>query len=205
MRISAQHRSKQTGFSVAELIIVVTVIGILASIVLVLWPGYQQRTRDAERKSDLSQIAAALNAYAQQKNDYMTTGSGCGLNGNGNGWFNAGPSDSGAGTYPQSMASCLEDAKVITTGSFVDPLNCTWASGGLCGSYDGTPAQGYMKATCQKSGKTVTYLFAHLETEPRKDSEVNALCDSGTVNGFNSTTQAWGTHYGMNYYVAVGG
>lgn len=195
--------TKQKGFSVAELVVVIAVIGILASIVLFLWPGYQQRTRDAERKSDVQQIVAALSAYAQQKNNYITSGSGCGLNGNGNGWFNAGPSDTGAGTYPRSIASCLEGAKVISIGSFIDPLNCTWASGGKCGAYDNAPAQAYMKATCQKNGQSVTYLFAHLENEPRKDSEVDSLCDSGSVDGFNPTTQAWGTHYGMNYYVVV--
>lgn len=196
-------RTIKKGFTVVELLVVISVIGVLAAIVLVLWPGYQQRARDSERKSDVSQIAAALSAYALQKNNYVTTGSGCGLNGNGNGWFNAGPSDSGAGSYPKSIAGCLQDAKVMNSGTFIDPLGCTWSSGGQCGTPSGTPAQAYMKATCTKNGSTITYVLTHIEADPRKDAEVDALCDSGSVSDFTAATQKWGTLYGMNYYVTA--
>jgi hypothetical protein len=60
-----------------------------------------------------------------------------------------------------------------------------------------------MKATCTKGGVAVTYVFAHLDGQQRRDTEVDGLCDSGTVGGFNSSSQKWGTNYGMNYYVTV--
>lgn len=189
------------GFSIAELLIVIAVIGILASIALVLYPGYQQRTRDNERKSDIQQISAALSAYALQKNNFAETGSGCGLNGNGNGWLNAGPSD--LGSYPKSIATCLQEAGVLAQGEFLDPTGCVWDSGGNCGSWNGAPAKAYMKATCQKGGSSITYVMAHLETQSRSDAVIDALCDAGTVNGFSTDGQKWGTHYGMNYYVSV--
>jgi prepilin-type N-terminal cleavage/methylation domain-containing protein len=191
---------KSRGFTLIELIIVIFVIGVLASIVLVAYPGYQQRTRDNQRKSDLQQVSAAINAYALQKNDYVTTASGCGLGGNGNGWLNAGPSDTGAGSYPQAITACLQGAGVLTAGSFVDPSGCNWGSGGSCGT---NPAQAYMKATCTKNGNTITYLFAHTELDPPNAAAIDALCDSGSVNGFTTVTQKWGTAYGMNYYVVV--
>jgi prepilin-type N-terminal cleavage/methylation domain-containing protein len=192
-----KHR-RANGFTIVEIIIVIAVIGILASIVTVFYPGYQQRTRDAERKSDMQQIAAALGAYVLQKGNYVEAGSGCGLNGNGNGWFNAGPSDTGA------IATCLQEAGLLKSGEFIDPLGCTWASGsGSCGAYLGQPAQAYMKATCTKNSSSVTYVFTHVEGQARKDAEVDALCDAGSVSGFTATTQKWGTGYGMNYYIAA--
>jgi len=189
------------GFTIVEILIVITVIGVLASIVLLTFPGYQKQGNDTQRKSDLSQIAAALSAYAQQKNTTVSTGSGCGLNGNGNGWLNATTSD--ISTYPRAITACLQDAKVLGTGTFIDPSGCTWASGtAKCGSSGGV-AQAYMKATCTKSGATVTYLFAHLENAARQDATIDALCDSGSVSDFTSTSQKWGTNYAMNYYVMV--
>lgn len=193
--------AQKNGFTVIEILVVIAVIGILATIVLVSWSGYQQRTRDNERKSDMSQLAAAFGAYALQKNNYMGTASGCGLNGNGNGWVNAGPSDLAA--YPKSMATCLQEAGILSDTNLKDPLGCTHGSGGVCGTYQGTPVKAYMKATCIRNSASITYILAHLEGSPRKDAEVDALCDAGSVTDFTATSQKWGTDYGMNYYVVA--
>lgn len=194
-------RKSIVGFTVVELIAVITIIGILVSIVMVAYPGYQKRTRDSVRKSDMSQLAAAFGAYAIQKNNYMSTGSGCGLYGNGNGWLSAGTSE--LAVYPKAMTTCLQEAGVINTTTFIDPLNCKYDSGGICGTYRGTPVQAYMKVTCTKSTSPITYILSHLENEPRKDAEVDALCDAGSVSDFTSVSQKWGTDYGMNYYVVA--
>ena len=187
------------GFTVIELLIVIAVLGILASIVLVLYPGYRQRANDSTRKSDVQQIAAALSAYAIQKNSLISTGSGCGKDGNGSGWFSAGPPQ--IASYPKSIATCLKEAGLLTDGDFIDPSGCLYDGGSGCGA---NPAQAYMKATCQKGGSTVTYVLARLESQPRKDAEVDGLCDSGTMTpSFDATSQKWGTNYGMNYYVSV--
>jgi len=193
-----KRRREEKGFTIVELITVIIVIGILATIVVVAYPGYQKRNRDSERQSDVSQVASALSAYALKNNSYITTGSGCGLSGNGNGWLNVGPT----AQYPKSISTCLQEAGVLNGGTFTDPTSCTYDSGGKCGS-SGGQVFAYMKATCQKSGRTMTYVFAALEGSARKDAEVDGLCDSGTVSGFDATTQKWGTNYGMNYYVVV--
>ncbi len=187
------------GFTVVELLIVITVIGLLVAVVAVAYPSYQKRTLDQERKSDVQQIAAAFDAYVLQRNNFVETGSGCGINGNGNGWFNAITSD--IATYPHAISDCMQDAKVLAGGIIADPSGCRWGSGtATCGS---TLARAYMKVTCTKSSNKVTYVMAYLETEPQKKAEVDALCDAGTVSGFTSTTQRWGTAHGMNYYVLV--
>jgi prepilin-type N-terminal cleavage/methylation domain-containing protein len=199
MGIFGNRQQKNGGFTIVELIVVVVVIGILVSIVALVYPGYQKRTRDSERKSDVSQIAASLSAYALQKNTYITSGSGCGLSGNGNGWLNVGPT----AQYPKSISTCLQDAGVLASGIFSDPSGCVSDTGGVCGTSGGVSVPAYMKVTCQKSSKSVTYVLAYLELSPSKDAEVDGLCDSGTVDGFSSVTQKWGTNYGMNYYVLV--
>lgn len=194
-------RTKKDGFTIVELAIVIAVIGILALIVLVAYPGYQQRNRDSVRKSDVQQVAAALSAYALQKNNYIETGSGCGVSGNGNGWLSAGPSD--LASYPRSIVACLQDAKVLPTTSFVDPSGCTWDSSASCGVAGVSPVKAYMKATCLTAGVKTTYVLTYLETQPANSTAIDNLCDTGTLQGFSGTMEDWGTRYGMNYYVVV--
>lgn len=194
-------KTQKKGFTVVELIVAIVVIGILASIVLISWRGYQQRMRDNERKSDMSQLAAALGAYAVQKNNYVGTGSGCGLFGDGSGWLNLGPPD-GGGWYPKSIATCLREAGLITNeDDFIDPSGCKSDTGGVCGSWQSAPAQAYMKATCTKNGAPITYVMTHLETAPSNNAVIDALCDVGSLPWFDADGQKWGTNYGMNYYV----
>ncbi len=55
--------SRQAGFTIVELLIVIVVIGILAAIAIVAYSGIQTRGRDARRSSDISQIKSALELY----------------------------------------------------------------------------------------------------------------------------------------------
>lgn len=60
-------------FTLIELIIVVTLIGILASIALIKYGPVMENARSAEAYSVLSQIVAAEKAYYLEKNNYTTT------------------------------------------------------------------------------------------------------------------------------------
>lgn len=55
------------GFTLVELLVVIAIIGILSTIGLVTFSSSQMRGRDTQRKSDLKQIASALEIYF---NDY---------------------------------------------------------------------------------------------------------------------------------------
>jgi type II secretory pathway pseudopilin PulG len=194
-------RKRTSGFTVVELVTVVAVIVILAAIILVAYSSYLTTTRDNARKSDLQQIASALSAYALKKNNFVdstSTDGGsntCGFLGSGNGWFNAGPN----AFFLASISTCLKNAGVLSK-DIVDPTGCV-QDGGSCTNSGNTTA--YMKATCTKGGAAVTYVLAHLDGQQRRDTEVDALCDSGTVSGFTAASQKWGSVYGMNYYVTV--
>lgn len=203
MGIRETLRQRENGFTIVELLVVVVVIIILASVVLVTYPGYVRSTRDNTRKSDLQQISSALTAYAIKNNNYIdstsTDGSGnhCGYTGLGNGWFNQGPD----AYFPATIATCLKNSGVLSN-VIVDPSGCVTSSGGACSTSDGSTTA-YMKATCTLNSTPVTYVFAHLETQSRRDSTIDALCDAGSVAGFTSSSQKWGSTYGMNYYVTV--
>lgn len=206
MGIFGKQSQNRKGFTVIELVVVITVIGILASIVLIVYPNYQRQTRNNERKSDLTQLATALNTYAIQKNSYMGDDSGCGYLNGGNGWATV----TNPGWYDKSITKCLEDAGVLKAADeILDPSGCRSDSGGKCGSYGvgglptTAPTTAYMKAACTKGGKPAVYVMAYLEGEPRKDTEIDGLCDVGSMTFFTATSQKWGTSYGMNYYVKV--
>jgi general secretion pathway protein G len=51
------------GFTLVELLVVVSIIGVLATILMTNFIGVRQRARDAQRKADLRQIQSALELY----------------------------------------------------------------------------------------------------------------------------------------------
>lgn len=61
---------KSKGFTIVELLIVIVVIGILATLVLVTFTGIQQKARDSKRKTDLGAVQATLETYYSNANTY---------------------------------------------------------------------------------------------------------------------------------------
>lgn len=57
------------GFTIAELLIVITVISILATITIVSYTGFQNRAYDASVQGDLESIAGELESYRTRAND----------------------------------------------------------------------------------------------------------------------------------------
>src|SRR3989344_2904549 len=62
--------NNKKGFTLIEILIVISVIGILASIVLVNLGGFRSRGRDARRISDLRTIQNALELYYANSGNY---------------------------------------------------------------------------------------------------------------------------------------
>ena len=56
-------RRQATGFTVIELAVIIVVIGILATIILVVYNRAQTDARDSKRANDARVIDAALNKY----------------------------------------------------------------------------------------------------------------------------------------------
>lgn len=169
-------KESSKGFTIVELLIVIVVIAILATISIVAYTGIQQRARDTQRKNDLAQIAKALQIYYVDSGNHLSTGSGCGASGNGGGVINS--SYSG---YTR-VIDCLIESKALS-GELKDPLHpVSCSSGSIC--------RWYMKSSTCGSG---TYLYASLESESAgQDGPTNGTCNA-----------AWDTDYGMNYVVKV--
>lgn len=62
----------EKGFTLVELMIVITVIAILATIGVVSFTRVQAQTRDTKRKADLRALSTALQAHFTEKNAYPT-------------------------------------------------------------------------------------------------------------------------------------
>ena len=65
-------RKKNSGFTIIELLIVIIVIGILATLVIVTYNGIQQKARDTKRKTDINAIQGQVEAYFAQNGKYPT-------------------------------------------------------------------------------------------------------------------------------------
>jgi prepilin-type N-terminal cleavage/methylation domain-containing protein len=94
---------QKKAFTLIEILIVIAIIGILASVVLVASSDARAKARDAQRKSDLNQILKAYQLYYMETGDVSIPGTG--NFSAGNGWFNY-----EGGTYTKSMAHGLKDA-----------------------------------------------------------------------------------------------
>jgi len=66
----------RSGFTLVEILIVIVIVGILATIGFGSFQSSQLKSRDASRKSDLRQIASALETYYNDHDQYPTDSSG---------------------------------------------------------------------------------------------------------------------------------
>ncbi len=61
------------GFTLVELIVVISIIGILSSLLVANFMNVRYKTRDAVRKKDLNQIQLALEVYKNDAGNYPST------------------------------------------------------------------------------------------------------------------------------------
>ncbi|MEO8601756.1 MAG: prepilin-type N-terminal cleavage/methylation domain-containing protein [bacterium] len=70
-RMCGEKRTTEQGFTLLELILVVTIIAILGAIAIPQFAGYRQTAFDARSKSDLRNCANAEEAYFVGTGDYL--------------------------------------------------------------------------------------------------------------------------------------
>ncbi|MCA9325108.1 prepilin-type N-terminal cleavage/methylation domain-containing protein [Candidatus Saccharibacteria bacterium] len=63
-------KKRQSGFTIVELLIVIIVIGILATLVIVTFTGIQQKARDNQRQTDVAAVASHVEAFNAQNGYY---------------------------------------------------------------------------------------------------------------------------------------
>lgn len=67
---------KRNGFTLIELMIVIVIMGVLTAIGIFAFMSSQQKGRDSRRKSDLANVAKALEMYSNDRSSYPTASSG---------------------------------------------------------------------------------------------------------------------------------
>lgn len=68
-----KHPTSKKGFTLVELLVVIVIISILATLLMANFIGARQRARDAVRKSDVKQIQAALEIYRADNGSYPSS------------------------------------------------------------------------------------------------------------------------------------
>jgi type IV pilus assembly protein PilE len=78
-RLHLRSRQRNAGFSLVELLTVVVIIGILASVALPSYNDYVLRSKFTEASAQLSDLRVKLEQYYQDNRNYGSTAAVCGV------------------------------------------------------------------------------------------------------------------------------
>lgn len=124
---------KERGFTIIELLIVIIVIGILATLVITTFSGIQRNARNRTREADINALHSQLEYYYGQNGNYPTLAE---LNDSTWRSTNLKGLDSEALKDPQGAAATLVATPAADTYAYaVTPANCDNGSNGDCTAY----------------------------------------------------------------------
>lgn len=169
--------NKPTGFTIVELLIVIVVIGILASITIVAYGGIQARARDSQRQSDVESITKALELYYLDNGHYPP--------GSGSTVINVSWSTTGDASWP-ALATAL---KPYLGQMPVDPVSTPGSSilggTGYNYAYFANSAGGYCG-----TGVNQTYILVYRFENIAQADSLNGGCGSNPVGPYSSGTDS---------------
>lgn len=152
------------GFTLLELLVVMSIIGIMASFGVITYPGVQRSARDAQRRSDLKQYHTALEGFANTKGGFYPSR------------ISQTPASDQEGTTPNlcedlSMSGCPADPKT----------NQNICAAGLCNYYY------FSNGTTGTATATAFVLYARLEKKVNNQDVFYVICGSGSSGTTPST------------------
>lgn len=127
------HACRQVGFTLFELLVSISIIGILMAVASVSYSSAQKKARDARRMEDMTSIQKAAEVYYSQ-NAYAYPANTGAFTSGANPVLQSWPSDpKGVGwtayTYQIGGTYCACAAMDNLTGGNAADNNCTFASG----------------------------------------------------------------------------
>jgi prepilin-type N-terminal cleavage/methylation domain-containing protein len=117
--------SRESGFSLIELMLVIAIAGILANIMVISLGSMMMKARDAKRKADLQALRVAVQQHYIDNGTYAIPGTGSNSTGNG-GNINQGYGAVVSGTlpYPGTPISVkLKEEGYLQKAPFCDPAD----------------------------------------------------------------------------------
>jgi len=96
---------KKSGFTLLEMLVVITIISLLASIGITSYTSFNKNSRDGRRKADIEQIRAALELYRSNNGSYPLPIGTFGLS------FGSGALTDGSNTYLSKIPNDPKNSK----------------------------------------------------------------------------------------------
>lgn len=158
---------KTSGFTLVELLIVISIIGILAGIGLASFNSAQAKSRDAKRKTDLQQVGNAMELYYNDKGQYPA------------------PATDNSGNFMGCWAGAVLEC---TWGSLTVPFSNTTTGTTYMIKLPTDPltkGKYFYKATPSLGRYTKYQLYARLENTQDKSilpTDTGLDCGTGTCN-----------------------
>lgn len=150
--------NKTNGFTIIELLVVVIIVGILATLVATTYGGVQAKNRNSDREASLDKLQAQLETYYAQYSKYPTL-----ANINDASWRKANMKDLSAGTmqdprWDKDTAHCTADGTAVLSSS--PASNCfayqvTTSEGATCDNVKVACAQYTLTAQLEGGDKYV--------------------------------------------------
>jgi len=167
----------ERGFTIVELLVVVVVIAILASVTVVAYGNISNKAKDSVVKQEVSTIVKALQMYSIRTEDtqFIGDGSNCGYHGTGY----IGGEYLGNPTIKECLVS-VSSPDLVKMGR----------------------TNSIMKINCMFNGEYRVYILAQMRTEPQNPNMIESICNPAT-SPYWTTLADWDVTYGMNYYVQV--
>lgn len=172
-------RKNNLGFTLVELLVAISIIGVLSGIILVGYNSVRSSARDAKRVADLQAVEVALQMYHAKHGTYLVSGGGWG--GGGEGWL----AYKDGGVYAHSVTEVLYGEELLPVAILEDPL----------------VAPSYMIYMCPNTKNQAYSLSATKENPTAKDiAYIKNVCN-GSNNPIGNTNSIDG-RYGKNFAVS---
>jgi general secretion pathway protein G len=124
------------GFTLIEILVVATIIGLLAAVAATSYSSLTKNARDARRKTDLQNIAGAFEQYRSNNNSYptlvtITCSSGSITDSSGRTYMSTIPIDPKCATNTYAASISASD---YTLGAYIENSTAAQCGGLTCGA-----------------------------------------------------------------------